>query len=46
MAVGTRLDIAARRRITQARLNKSGCPILPCRISVYYLSGEKFVGEK
>ena len=22
--------------ISQTRLNNSGCPILPCRISVYY----------
>ena len=30
---------AARRRISQARLNNSGCSILPCRISVYYCLG-------
>ena len=30
-------DSAARRRTSQARLNNSGCPILLCRISVYYL---------
>ena len=33
--MGHIFDSAARRGISQARLNNSECPILPCRISVY-----------